>query len=276
MNRIDVSIIITTKNEERRIGDCLRSIQEQNYPQERLEIIIVDNNSIDNTKKIASRFNVQVYNKGPERSAQRNFGIFRAKGEYVLYLDADMTLGENVIPECVRNCDDNGCTGLYIPERIIGKGFWIRVRDFERGFYDGTCIDAARFIRRETAMAIGGFDESLNGPEDWDFDRRLRAAGKLGIACVVIFHDEGTFNLWRYLTKKRYYSRGFAAYISKWGKNDSEIRKQFGFRYRYLGVFIENGKWKRLLVHSLLAGGMILLRLAVGLMYISSRWKSRS
>jgi hypothetical protein len=34
-------------------------------------------------------------------------------------------------------------------ERIIGRGFWIKVRDFERSFYDRTVIDAARFLRRE-------------------------------------------------------------------------------------------------------------------------------
>ncbi len=277
MKRIDVSIIITTKNEERHIDDCLRSLQDQTYPQEQMEIIVVDNNSTDNTKEIVSRFNAQVYNKGPERSAQRNFGIYRATGKYILYLDADMILSEDVILQCVSRCEDCGLAALYISERIIGEGFWIKVRDFERSFYDATCIDAARFFHKETALNIGGFDESLNGPEDWDFDRRLRATiGKPGITHAVIYHNEGKFNLCRYLTKKLYYSRGFAAYISKWGKNDLEIRKQFGFRYRYFGVFIENGKWKKLFVHALLASGMLLLRLAVGLTYISLRWKSRS
>ncbi len=71
----------------------------------------------------------------------------------------------------------------------------------------------------------------------------------------MIFHDEGRFNLRSYLKKKSYYSRGFAAYIAKWGKSNLEIKKQFGLRYRYLGVFLENGKWRRLLAHPLLAGG---------------------
>lgn len=275
MKPIDVSIVVTTRNEERHISSCLESVLRQDYPREKMEIIVVDNSSTDRTKEIASRFTPSVFDHGPERSAQRNFGIAQARGRYILYLDADMTLGEGLIKECVEKCGREGLAGLYIPERIIGEGFWIKVRDFERSFYDGTCIDAARFFSRETALAIDGFDENLNGPEDWDFDRRLRAAGELGISSAAIFHDEGRFNLRRYLKKKSYYSLGFADYIAKWGRDDPKIKKQFGFRYRYLGVFLEGGKWKRLTGHPLLAGGMIFLRFAVGLVYLSSRLSLR-
>lgn len=275
MSPIDVSIVVTTKNEERHISFCLESVLRQDYPAEKIEIIVVDNRSTDRTKEIASRFTPLVFNHGPERSAQRNFGIAQARGRYVLYLDADMTLGEGLIRGCVEKCAREGLAGLYIPERVIGEGFWILVRDFERSFYDGTCIDAARFFLRRTALDIGGFDENLNGPEDWDFDRRLRAAGRVGIASAPIFHDEGGFSLRRYLKKKSYYSLGFADYIAKWGRGDPGIRKQFGFYYRYLGVFLEGGKWKKLIRHPLLAAGMIFLRLAVGLVYLSSRLSPR-
>ncbi len=71
-----VSVIVTTKNEEKNIANCLKSIKGQSYPQEKIQIIVVDNNSSDSTTKIAKRFTDKVYNKGPERSAQRNYGIF--------------------------------------------------------------------------------------------------------------------------------------------------------------------------------------------------------
>lgn len=45
------------------------------------------------------------------------------------------------------------------------------MRDFERSFYNTACIDAVRFVRKDKFLEIGGFDESLTGPEDWDFDR---------------------------------------------------------------------------------------------------------
>jgi len=62
-----------------------------------MEIIVVDNNSQDKTKEIAYRYTDKVYNFGPERSAQRNFGVKQAAGKYILYLDADMVLSENVM-----------------------------------------------------------------------------------------------------------------------------------------------------------------------------------
>ena len=276
MNLPDVSIIITTRNEEKMIDACLRSLQAQTCPGEKIEVIVVDNGSADGTKKIAAGFGARVFDHGPERSAQRNLGIERSRGRYVLYLDADMALSRDVVAECVRTCDEEGLVGLYVPERIAGEGFWSKVRDFERGFYDATCIDAVRFVRRETAIGIGGFDETLTGPEDWDFDRRVRATGRVGIVTARIFHNEGRLRPGPYLRKKMYYARGFPAYREKWGRNDETVKKQLGAPYRLFGVFVEDGKWRRLLSHPLLTAGMLLLRLAVGCAYTVSRLPGRA
>ena len=53
-----------------------------------------------------------------------------------------------------------------------------------------------------------------------------------------------------------------------WGKNDPDIKKQLGLLYRYFGVFIEQGKWKKLLRHPILTFGMYFLRFLVGVKYI--------
>ena len=108
-----VSIVITTKNEEKNISNCLKSIRDQTY--KNIEIIIVDNNSIDKTKEIVNKeiektnltnlmnfITLKLYSHGPERSAQRNFGVNKARGEYILYLDADMILSKNVVKDCVN------------------------------------------------------------------------------------------------------------------------------------------------------------------------------
>ena len=272
ISEVKVSIIITTKDEARHIAACLRSVKSQNYPPDKLEIIVVDNNSTDETKAVASRFTTKVFNLGPERSAQRNFGVAEASGRYILYLDADMTLRPEVLRECYSKCEEEGWVGAYIPEKITGTGFWIKVRNFERGFYNATVIDCVRFVKKEVFEEIDGFDEDLNGPEDWDFDRRIREVGPTGIIYACLYHDEGGFNLLSYAAKKRYYARGFSRYIDKWGRKDPVIRKQFGIFYRYFGVFIEAGRWKRLLAHPLLTIGMYLLRFAVGLVFIYSRY----
>ncbi|MFA5145023.1 MAG: glycosyltransferase [Candidatus Omnitrophota bacterium] len=271
-----VSVIVTTRNEENNIAGCLESIKNQTYPQDRIEIIVVDNSSIDKTKGIAYKYTDKVYNSGPERSAQRNFGVKQAAGKYILYLDADMALSENVISECVQKCEKEGYVAIYIPERIIGKGFWIKARDFERSFYNSTCIDCVRFIRKDNFLEIDGFDETLTGPEDWDFDRRINKSGKVGIINSVLYHNEHNFCLREYLRTKIYYIVSFNKYIRKWGKDDAIIKKQLGFYYRYWGVFIEDGRWIKLILHPLLTIRIFLLRFLVGVAYLLSRMKKNS
>jgi len=328
-----VSIIITTKNEEKNIGNCLKSIvnsaetfqasSEQTPVSDQTssisyEIIVVDNNSTDRTKEIARKYTSHVYNKGPERSAQRNYGMIeKARGEYVMYLDADMILSPTVIKKAVEKFQSSSAkpqtssfkpqasnvslVALYIPEIVLGNSFWSRVRRFERSFYDGTAIDCVRIIRKDVFQKVGGFDLSLTGPEDWDLDKKMRQAGRTALLTKynfeeinkklknieisaalpreieklrnltkkpVIFHNEADFNLQKYLSKKQYYSKNFDLYIKKWGKDDPDIEKQFGLWYRYFGVFLEDGKWKRLLAHPVLTGGMYFLRVMVGINYI--------
>ncbi len=264
-----VSVLITTKNEEKNLPACLDSIKSQTYPQDRIEIIVVDNYSSDRTQEIARSYGARVFTKGPERSSQRNFGFEIAKGEWVLFLDADMRLSEKVIEECVRKVkSDSSIVGLYIPEVVIGRGFWIKVRRFERSFYNATVIDCVRFVNRKVFLEIGGFDESLTGPEDWDLDRRIRKVGKVDIINSPLFHDEGRFSFSKYLRKKSYYAGTVDNYIRKWGRKDPLVKKQLGFFYRYIGVFIENGKWRKIIKHPLLACSMIFLRFLVGLVFV--------
>lgn len=263
------SIIITTKNEEKNLKNCLNSILSQSFPVEEMEIVVVDNDSNDGTERVALAYTEKVFNFGPERSAQRNLGAKKAQGKYVLYLDADMAISPNLIEECVNKLENNqDLIALYIPEIIYGKSLWNKVRNFERSFYNGTAIDAVRFIRKDVFEKVGGFDESLTGPEDWDLDKKIRKIGKVDIIKNPLYHNETRFNLRKYIRKKGYYAKSFKAYIKRWGKNDPDIQMQFGFIYRYLGVFWENGKWHKLLRHPLLTSGMYFLRILVGINHL--------
>jgi glycosyltransferase involved in cell wall biosynthesis len=266
-----VSVIITTRNEARNIVACLQAVHTQTVGREQLEIILVDNSSSDDTVALAQPLIDRLLVLGPERSAQRNAGVAAARAPFVLYLDADMRLAPNVIAECLALVETLPDTvGIYIPEIVVGTGYWIRVRNFERSFYDATVIDAVRFIRRDAFMELGGFDLSLCGPEDWDLDRRLRERGALRLITAPLHHDEGAFDLRRYIRKKAYYARSFEAYRRKWG-NDAVVRKQLGFWYRFVGVFVEQEKWRRLLRHPRLVCGMYFLRVLVGATLLWSR-----
>lgn len=272
-----ISVIITTKNEERNIEACLQSLLAQSYPAENIEIIVVDNNSTDKTKDIIGKFqkglaplNLKMFNGGPERSAQKNFGVEKSGGEYFIHLDADMTLDKDVVRECVEKVSENKeIVALHIPEIVMGESFFGKVRRFERSFYDGTVVDAVRFVKKDKFLEAGGFNERLYAGEDWDLDKKIKKLGKTDITKAVLYHNEANFNLANYLAKKKYYSKNLDVYVKKWGKNDPDIKKQLGFYYRYFGVFIENGKWKKLVRHPLLALGMYFLRVLVGVKYLT-------
>lgn len=267
-----VSVVITTKNAENFIGDCLEAVRKQRFPQNKLEIIVVDNFSTDRTTKIARKYTKKVFQRGPERSAQRNYGLNKAKGEYLLYLDADMVMSPKVIAKCVEKMtNDPRISGLYVTEIVTGDSYWSQVRRFERSFYDATVIDCARFIRSSDFKAVKGFDTSITGPEDWDFDKKIRKRGKVDLVKEPIYHNEAGFDLKKYLTKKGYYARSFQTYINKWGKDDSDIKKQFGLYYRFFGVFVENDKWKKVIVSPHLFFGLQFLRLLVGFSYFQQK-----
>jgi len=297
VNSLLTSIVVTTKNDEDRIGACLTSILEQSYRP--LEVIVVDNRSIDRTKEIARTFTDKVYHKGPERSAQRNYGMLGpARGEYVMYVDSDMILAPYLVESCVAFMEENDCVALHIPEIVLGKGYCSRVRRFERRFYEGTVIDGARFFRKDTFADVGGFDTGMSGPEDWDLDKRIKQRGRITLLPArvnidarkwkmghfisdngvrpelfgnVIFHNESHFSLRKYLVKKHYYAGSFNSYVTAWGKTDPDVRKQLGPLYRLFFVFVEDGKWKRLAMYPHLTLGMYLLRILVGITYAVRR-----
>jgi len=263
-----VSVVVTTRNEEKNIKNCLESIMTQTF--KNIELIVVDNFSKDHTIGIARKYGAKVYLKGPERSTQRNYGARISRAEYLLYLDADMILSPNVVADCVEKCESSGVGAVYIPERIVGEGFWIKVRDFERSFYTGTVIDAVRFIQKDLFEKVEGFDESLIGPEDWDFDRRIRKISRTGVINAPLYHNEGSFNMEQYLKKKKYYTNGIKKYVRKWEYDNSETMKQTGIWYRLMGVFVEKGKWKKLIRNPLFTIAMYYLRFRVAVGHIQS------
>lgn len=252
-----VSVIVTTKNSAQTLPRLLASIKRQTYKD--IEIIVVDNNSIDETKEIARKFTKNVFNKGPERSAQRNFGVSKSKGIYVLILDSDMVLTRNVVNECVRRCEVGSekweVGGVVIPEKSFGRGFWAKVKAFEREFYVGEeDIEAARFFRKTLFEKFAGYDTAITGPEDWDLPLRMRKKGiKIGRIKSFVLHNEGKFSPLRSAQKKFYYASGSLAYLQR---HKEMVTIQGNLLLRT--VFFR--KWRKLLSRPGLALGMFFMR----------------
>jgi glycosyltransferase involved in cell wall biosynthesis len=253
-----VSVIVTTKNNHATLQACLRSIARQTYAP--TELIVVDNNSSDDTKDIAKRFTKHVYDKGPERSAQRNFAATQATGDYVLIIDSDMVLEETVVGACLQAAQQDDAAAVIIPEESFGEGFWAQCKRLERSFYVGNDhIEAARFFDKTLYKQLGGYNEAMTGGEDWDFTNRVRAAG-VTIARVhsYIFHNEGHPHFTRTVRKVYYYAQHAGAYFAE-NPAQSALTDKSGPLARYKLFFSRPGK---LLRNPFVALGMLTLKTA--------------
>lgn len=269
-----LTAVITTRNEEANIANCIAAFDRFRGD---VEIIVVDNASTDATKSIAERMGARVFDKGPERSAQRNLGWQEAKTDWVVVLDADMILPPETIDEMLSisgGAGEGSPSAYWIPEVRTGMGIRVRARNFERSFYDGTCVDALRLFRRDVLERTGGYDENLiAGPEDWELDIRVLATGaKCAVMKGHLIHNEKRLTYKRMLEKKAYYTRSFAAYKAKW-PNHPSVKRQFSPWYRFVGVFVENGKWKKVLRHPILFAVVMFERVSVGFVYLANKGK---
>lgn len=258
MNQPLVSVIVTTYNNKATLGACLASIADQSY--KRIEIIVVDNNSTDTTKKIAHRYTGNVYNVGPERCTQRNYGVSKASGSYVMIIDSDMELGRNVIHACIEQVTKHSeVKALVIPEESFGKGFWAQCKQLERSFYVGMdWMEAARFFDTQTYLAVGGYDETLVSGEDWDLSQRVGDIEKKGRINEYIRHNEGNLQLLRTLKKKYYYAQKFATYMIA-NKDRPATNSQTSVVGRYSLFF---SKPQKLFHRPLLGIGMLVMKTA--------------
>lgn len=211
----EVGVVVPTRNSERTLRACLESLRTQRL---RPTIVVVDNHSTDGTAAIARELADVFSVAGPERSAQRNRGAALLDlVDVVGFVDADMVLAPTVVEEAM-DAIGNGAGSVIVPERTVGKGFWVEVRAFERSFYDGSdAIEAARFFRWDVVDQTGGFDERLTGPEDWDLSESARQLAPVARISAVIEHDEGAISYVDACRKKAYYAKGLRRYVAKRG-----------------------------------------------------------
>jgi len=119
---IKLSVIIVAKNEEKKIGDCLKSVEWVD------EIIVVDSGSTDKTIEVAQKYNARIirYNKGCY-SDWRNAGLNNAQGEWILYVDADERITSDLKDEIKNTIRDiksaENFSAYAIPRKniILGK-----------------------------------------------------------------------------------------------------------------------------------------------------------
>jgi len=122
-DKVKVSVVILTKNEERRISDCIKSVLGWAD-----EIIVVDDESEDNTTEIARELGAKVFIRKMEiEGIQRNWAYSQARNEWVLSLDADERVTEELKREIEKILSRNPQFNAFtIPRRNFIGNYWIK------------------------------------------------------------------------------------------------------------------------------------------------------
>lgn len=279
--KVSVSIVVPAFNEERAIGDCLTSIANQKY--QSTEVILIDDFSTDKTGLLAVqiakelKINLKVIKNKQhrERGYSRNLGAKTAKGQYLLFIDADMKLDKGVVSECIQIVSESPNVGaIIIPEESYGEGFWSNCRRLEKRCYLGDDrIEAARFINKKIFWEVGGWNSKMISGEDWDLTRRIRSSYEVERIKSFIYHNEYHLTLWKAMKKKYYYASVSGIYLEK---NPITIFTVIFFIFR--PSFVKN--WRLLLSNPIYGVGMVILKIMELLAgsggYLFSKLPSRS
>ncbi len=184
------SVVIPAYQAEATIGGCIRALSHQTIPRDRYEIIVVDDGSTDRTAEVARRAGADrvltILHRGP--AAARNAGVEAARGEIVLFTDADCEPFPDWIERMTAPFADPQVAGAKGAYRTRQRGWIARLVQLEYEFrYERMArLSAIDFIdtyaaayRRDVFLRAGGFPADVPVPsvEDIDLSFRLAQAG---------------------------------------------------------------------------------------------------
>ena len=211
-NAADISVIIPTLNEERWIPILLDSLAAQTRPVR--EVLVIDASSKDGTVAAAERSGATVIGGGGRPGYSRNLGAREAKGEWLLFLDADTRLPPDAIETIMtevgrRRLDAASCAFepdarswmVRFHHRFTSEYFWL---SSALGWVHS--IGAFILVRRALHEEIGGFDSTVVVAEDQDYVRRLGKAGRYAFTRKPVVE----------IAVRRFTSEGFFTMSAKW------------------------------------------------------------
>jgi mycofactocin system glycosyltransferase len=188
-----ISIIIPTRDRCEELIECIESVYAQNYPSDRIQVIVVDDGSLDETQKLASGFPCMLLTNRESRGQSycRNLGAQHAKNEILAFLDDDCVAGPNWLKDLVPyfQWEEIGAVGGYVDgysnrslldryeksfSRLnLGKYIFRGTKD-PSTFFIPTCN---MLVRKRVFDETGGIRETMHLGEDVDFCWRMRDAG---------------------------------------------------------------------------------------------------
>ena len=111
---IDVSVLVAIRNEEGYIERCINSLVDQDFPEEKYQVIVADGLSLDRTRDIIKSYERQfprlikvVDNPGITQANGRIIALHNARGRIIMYLDGHSSVTRHHISELVKSLDDS-------------------------------------------------------------------------------------------------------------------------------------------------------------------------
>ena len=209
-NIIDISLIIPVFQDKSGLIETVNSLIAQDFPQNRYEIIIADNNSRDGTKQVATEFQkkypglIKAVHQDQFQSsyATRNAGVKIARGEICCFIDADMTANRDYLKQIYGRFSQNDVDYLGCNIKINGKHRTL-IEKFNHLFAfpmrkyleeDHFAVTACLSVKRSIFKTVGMFDYRLESGGDQEFGHRVFNAGLKQSYChdIVLYHPPRT------------------------------------------------------------------------------------
>lgn len=181
-----LSIVIPAFNESRLIEQTLRSvftsIEANRHAALTSEIIVVDNNSTDNTAEIARRVGVNVvFEPINQIGRARNAGAAQATGDWLLFLDADSLLSPGLLADILQMIASGKYVGCGSTLRMDGLPWWANLTLQFWTSVSVLCRWAAGALvvcRRDAFQDVGGFDRELYALDEIRLSKQLKQWGR--------------------------------------------------------------------------------------------------
>lgn len=197
-----VSVVIPVYNEERVISRCLASLARQTVAKE-IEVIVVDDGSTDDSRKFAT---LHQDHRGP--GAARNLGAKKAKGEILVFVDADMEFAPDFIEKLVAPVVTGKAIGTFSKEEyLLNKdNVWARLWNLNLTRAADRMVPASfpdqspvfRAILADKFREIGGFDTTVGYTDDWSLSRKLGVKAVAAPGAVFYHRNPETLaEVWR-------------------------------------------------------------------------------
>lgn len=232
-----VSVLIPAHNEEDYISSCIASVLRTGWPREQLEILVIDNCSVDSTAKQARMAGAEVLHAPRGRiGSVRNVGLAAAKGQFVAYVDGDCEVPSKWLRTAVDLLESQTSIGAVGgPCLSPADGTWVQrslaPSKLGPGFVrPAKAIATSSFIARTSLLReAGGFDETLISGEDDDMSNRIMSRGFVVVSASDshIVHHGYPRTWWDVLKKEIWH-----------GRHHLEVRTKFDLTLILTFVFV--------------------------------------